>query len=290
MGSPCCVHIYVDDEQAFWRVIKACKYELEKLEATYSRYRVSSLVSQINQSAGKRRYFPVDPQFASLLNYAEMAFSVSDGLFDITAGVLNKIWNFKQQRIPSQLQIDKILPKVGWRKVDYNEQHIRLSETDMEIDLGGIVKEYAADVVATLMKQLGIRHGLVDLGGDIAVIGPHPDNSPWKVAIKHPADPSRAVATIELSSGGLASSGDYARCIELNGERFSHILNPKTGWPIKGLSAVSVWAPQCVVAGTLATTAMLKGNELGLSWLQKVGCHFLTVDNQMKVTSNLSFE
>jgi thiamine biosynthesis lipoprotein len=144
--------------------------------------------------------------------------------------------------------------------------------------ISGIVKEYAADLVVEMLRQSGINHGLVDMGGDIAVIGPHPDNSPWQVAISDPDFPEQAIATIPLMAGGLASSGDYQRFIVLNDERYCHILNPKTGWPVKGLAAVSVWAPQCVVAGTVATIAMLKGDVEGEKWLQDVGCNYVTVN------------
>lgn len=119
-------------------------------------------------------------------------------------------------------------------------------------------EEYAADCLANILYQLDICSGVVDLADDIRILGPHPDGSPWQVGIRHPQHPERAIATIPLMSGGLASSGDYARCFELNGKRYSHLLNPKTGRPIQGLASVSVWAEQCVVAGSIATIAMLK--------------------------------
>jgi len=131
----------------------------------------------------------------------------------------------------------------------------------MNIDFGGVVKEYAADTASTILQNNDIHHGLIDLGGDIAVIGPHPDGSPWGIGVCHPNQPETDIAVVRLIKGGLASSGNYERYFEIGGVRYGHILNPKTGWPVQGVSAVSVVAPQCLVAGSLATVSMLHEGE-----------------------------
>lgn len=279
MGSPCLLHLYCSSKEQFERVASQSVARVNELEALYSRYLADSLLSDINLHAGTGKRFTLADEFWTLLQYANTAHAISDGLFDITSGVLRKVWDFKNGQPPDIAKINSTLVLVGWSKivVDKNDFHLPLA--GMELDFGGIVKEYAADLVAEMLKQSGIKHGLVDMGGDIAVVGPHPDNSPWQVAISDPDLPGQAIATIPLMAGGLASSGDYQRFIVLNDERYSHILNPKTGWPVKGLVAVSVWAPQCVVAGTLATIAMLKGDVEGEQWLQEVGCNYLTVNS-----------
>jgi thiamine biosynthesis lipoprotein len=156
----------------------------------------------------------------------------------------------------------------------------------MEIDFGGVVKEYAVDRAAVLCWQSGIRHGLVNLGGDIKVIGPRADGSPWRVGIQHPHQKEAVMQTVSLSEGALASSGDYERCIEVNGVRYGHVLNPKTGWPVKYLAAVSVVGDFCVVAGSASTIAMLK-EDSGPEWLASLGLPYLWVDVNHSVGGTL---
>ena len=140
----------------------------------------------------------------------------------------------------------------------------------MELDLGGVVKESAVDRVALRCRQVGVRHGLVNLGGDVGIVGPRPDGEAWRIGIRHPRRPSELIQTLQLHAGALASSGDYERCIVLDGVRHGHILDPRTGWPVRHLASVSVVADLCVVAGSASTIAMLKA-EAGPAWLAETG-------------------
>ncbi len=149
----------------------------------------------------------------------------------------------------------------------------------MELDFGGIVKEYAADRAVSLCWEAGIQHGFVNLGGDIKIIGPRPEQQPWCIGIRHPHFPNTTLKNILLTSGALASSGDYERCIRINNIRYGHVLNPHTGWPVQHLSAVSVVAEFCVLAGSAATIAMLKA-DAGPQWLHELGLAHLWVDAQ----------
>jgi thiamine biosynthesis lipoprotein len=124
---------------------------------------------------------------------------------------------------------------------------------------------------------MGVQHGLVDLGGDVRAIDPLPNGSPWKIGIRHPGKAARPIATVGLISGSLATSGDYERFVEVEGQRYCHILNPNSGWPAQGLSSVSVISQECLVAGSLATVAMLKGRD-GIEWLRSLGVRHLYVD------------
>ncbi len=270
MGSPCALHLYGDAETVTGAADAGCA-EVERLEHKYSRYREGSLASRINRSAGQFGGVEVDPETAGLLDYADVAHRESGGLFDISSGILRRVWNYKSDRIPSQAEIEPILACIGWDKVDWNGRRITLPLPEMELDFGGFVKEYAADCVAELCRARGVRHGLVDLGGDLSVIGPHPDGSPWLIGVRHPRQPGHAIATLPLYRGGIASSGDYERCIVFEGRRYGHILDPRTGWPVEGLLCATVVAPRCLVAGSASTIAMLKGEELGGEWLDTLG-------------------
>lgn len=270
MGSPCELKLYAESgskaEQCAATVIK----DVQRLEQRYSRYRPDSDLSRINQIAGQGGSIRLDEETASLMDYAEACYQESEGMFDVTSGLLRKVWNFKNLQLPEQSDIEAILDKVGWHRLSWNNPVLNFSIAGMELDFGGTVKEYAVDRAAGLCLEAGIIHGLINLGGDIRIIGPHPDGSPWVVGIQHPERPNELLKTLSLYQGGMASSGDYQRCIQMNGKRYSHVLNPKTGWPVSFLSAVSVVADFCVVAGSASTIAMLKEAN-GTTWLENFG-------------------
>ena len=183
---------------------------------------------------------------------------------------------FQSARVPAQVEIDQLLPMIGFHKLSWRKSRLMMPAS-MEIDFGGIVKEYAADAAAKLARRLGVEHGLVNLGGDFAVIGSQPENRPWTVWVANPKYPDNLMAKIDLVDGGLASSGDYERSFVHENKRYSHILNPKTGWPCTGLRAVSVAANLCTVAGSIATIAMLMDEESGLIWLRNCGLPVVTM-------------
>ncbi len=278
MGSTCEMQIYAESRIHAKTVIRDMASEVHRLEKKYSRFRHDSFVTDINLAAGKPMGIRLDSETKSLFEHALSCYEQSDGLFDITAGVLNRIWDFRQARVPSQELIDQARSHVGLHKLKWRQGRL-LMPAGMEIDFGGIVKEYAADTAARLGRKLGVRHGLVNLGGDFAVIGPQPGPAPWTVGIINPQAPDSLMATIELLDGGLASSGDYERCFIHEGKRYSHILNPKTGWPCAGLRAVSIAANLCTVAGSMATIAMLQDEAAGIEGLRESGLPHVYMTN-----------
>ena len=286
MGSPCELRLYARSTALAQTAFAAARAEIERLEQLYSRYRDDSTTSRINRSAGNSIGVEVDTETAALLDYAAQAYEQSDGLFDITSGVLRQVWDFKSGRLPDQSKIDEILQRIGWSRVRWQSPRLVLPVAGMELDFGGYVKEYAADATAACCRAHGIEHGLVELGGDICVIGPHPDGSPWRVGVRHPQAPQQAMAAMDLHEGAIASSGNYERYMEVDGVRYCHILNPKTGWPVQGLVAVSVMAPQCLIAGTATTIAMLKGAD-GTQWLSQLGLPWFAVDQQGRPSGSL---
>lgn len=283
MGGPCELQFYAADAA---RAAAAGEAEVRRLEAAYSRYRDDSLTSGINRSAGDPAGVAVDDETAGLLDFAQTAWQQSDGLFDLTSGALRRAWDFKAQRVPSRADVDAALAHVGWHRLRWQRPRLWLA-AGMELDFGGIVKEYAADRAARVLRHAGVRHGLVELAGDIAVVGPHPDGTPWQVGIRHPRDPERAIASIALARGAIASSGDYERYFEAGGRRYCHLLNAKTGWPSDGPAGVSVVAAECLLAGAATTIAMLKGPREGARWLDQLGLPYLCIDASGRVDGSL---
>jgi thiamine biosynthesis lipoprotein len=286
MGSPCELRLYGTDA-AVEAAAETAISEVRRLEAKYSRYRDDSLTARIVAQAGNPAGIEVDDETAALLDYAEAAWRKSEGRFDITSGVLRRAWNWKSGALPSQAQIDALLPLIGFGRLHWQRPVLCLPTAGMELDFGGFVKEYAADRAAESCRAAGIAQGLVDLGGDLAVIGPHPDGSGWRVGIRDPRAPARALASVELRSGGIASSGDYERGMSVGGRRYSHILDPRTGWPARGPSAVTVVAPRCLIAGTASTVAMLHTPEAAPRFLRGLGFAYLCVDPTGRVTGSL---
>jgi thiamine biosynthesis lipoprotein len=287
MGSPCELRLFGPEAEPLERAARLAQAEIARLERKYSRYREDSLASAINRSAGDPDGIEVDLETTRLLEYARTAWEQSGGLFDVTSGVLREVWDFRSGRVPAQRQIDALLRRVGWAKLRWNPPHLLLPVPGMQLDFGGFVKEYAADRAAEACRAAGAAHGMVDLGGDLAALGPRPDGAPWNVGIRHPRRRDAVLASVPLARGGLASSGDYERAMIVDGVRYAHILDPRSGWPVRGLACVSVLAPSCLIAGTATTIAMLKGDD-GPAWLDALGLPSVRMDQAGAVTGSLA--
>lgn len=277
MGSPCEIQLFAKTQARARQVADAAVADVRRLEARYSRYLGDSLLSAINRVAAAGGGIEVDAETAGLLNYALACYEQSGGLFDITSGILRQAWRFGQGALPDETQIQGLLDRIGWHRLRWNPPRLEFPVPGMELDFGGIVKEYAVDRAAALCREAGIRHGLVNLGGDIKLIGPRADGAPWRVGIVHPRQQQATLQTLALREGAVASSGDYERCLVVDGVRYGHVLNPRTGWPVKHLAAVSVVGDFCVVAGSASTIAMLM-EERGPAWLEALGLPHLWVD------------
>jgi thiamine biosynthesis lipoprotein len=281
MASDCAVHLDGETAERLERFAAAAEYEVRRIEARYSRYRGDSELARINKVAATGGSIDIDVETVGLIAYAKACFTKSNGAFDITSGLLRKVWNFSASQLPDQASIDAVLPFIGLDKVVLANDRLQFTQPGMELDLGGLGKEYAADRAAEVCIDLGAREGFVDLGGDIRVIGPQANGLPWRIGIRHPREADRLAAEIHLSNGALATSGDYERFVEIEGRRYCHILDPRTGWPAQGLASVTVISDRCLVAGSLATTAMLLGANGG-AWLRSLGVRHVTIDQNGK--------
>jgi FAD:protein FMN transferase len=280
MASPCELLLEGKGEAALRRGAAAAIAEVRRIESKFSRYQPHSVVSRINAAAGGEP-LEVDAETASLLDFAASLWASSDGLFDATSGVLRRAWDFASKRLPPPGEIEALLPLVGWQNVERHGAAIRLRKPGMQLDFGGFGKEYAADRAAGVLQAHGAQHALVNLGGDIHVLGPHGapqmTGQPWQVAIEQPRPGTDApLATLAIERGGVATSGDYERFFELEGQRYCHILDPRTGWPVQAWRSITVVAANTTAAGALSTIGMLKGAE-AVEWLTGEGAAFLAV-------------
>jgi thiamine biosynthesis lipoprotein len=247
-----------DDPVAADRAAEAAIADVRRIEAKYSRYRDDSVLSAINRAAGGDAV-PIDPETAALLRYADRCHALSGGRFDVTSGVLRRVWDFRRTppRVPGAGEIAQVRALIGWERVEWSDTHVRLPHAGMEIDFGGLGKEYAADRAASILREHGIARALVNLGGDVRAVGGRTASAPWRVGIRDPRDPGRSIATIAIADAAIATSGDYERYIEVDGRRHCHLLDPRTGMSVDCWRSVSVVAPLAIVAGSYATIGML---------------------------------
>ncbi|WP_219319494.1 FAD:protein FMN transferase [Methylovirgula sp. HY1] len=277
MGSPCSLCLYAKAQDMAKEIADAAIEEVRRIERKYSRYLGDSLLSGINRVARTGGDIAVDPETAILFDIAFRAHERSDGLFDISSGRMRQIWNDAIEAIPDDADIVALLGLVGLGKISWQPPQLSFAVAGMELDLGGIAKEYAADRAAEICRAKGSQHGFVNLGGDIAVIGAHPDGAPWRIGIRDPFGSDGAIATLFIDGGGIATSGDYERYWSVEGRRFGHLIDPRTGWPVQGLPSVTVAADTCLAAGMVSTIAVLKG-QAGPKWLRESGAAHLYVE------------
>jgi FAD:protein FMN transferase len=283
MASHCEVRIVGMSRRQAEPLAREAIAEVRRIESKFSRYREQSVVSRINALAGTGQRLDVDAETAQLLNFAAQLHAASDGLFDITSGILRQAWDFRAARRPAPGAIEALLPRIGWAQAHWNGRGIALPKAGMELDFGGVLFAEAADRAATLLQERGVRHGLVNLGGDIRVVGARPEGAPWVLGIQNPRAPAGTMmATMALADGALATSGDYERYFELDGVRYCHVLDPRSGWPVSAWRSVSVVAPACLAAGALTTVAMLKGAG-AIDFLESQNVGYLAVDAQGQV-------
>lgn len=287
MGCPCSIQVEHADAARARRAIQAAVDEVDRLDRKYSHYREDSLLADWCRGAGGGRALELDAESAALFDLAALLHAQSGGMFDVTAGALTRLWDTPAQTLPGANELAGALARSGWRHLEWRRPWLRLLLPGLRLDLGGLVKEYAADRGADALRAQGVHAGVLELGGDVRVLGPHLDGRPWRVGIRHPRAPG-ALAHIELADGGLATSGDYERVRVVAGRRYGHVVDPRSGWPVQSFASVSVCAPSCLAAGAAATLAMLMGVAAGGGYLLELGLPHLTVDADGRVDGSLA--
>ncbi len=259
MASPCEVLADGAGKAETRALTQIAQREALRIEHKFSRYRADSVIGRLHAARGRPQ--TVDDETASLLDFAAHCHALSGGLFDVTSGVLRRAWRFDGgSLLPDAQQVQALCALVGWQRVRWQRPQITLPE-GMEIDLGGIGKEYAVDRVLGLLRARTPRPLLVNFGGDLAVSGPRADGQPWRVGIERLDSAASAPAgLLALSAGALATSGDARRFLLKDGVRYGHVLDPRDGWPVREAPrSVTVAAPTCTEAGLLSTLALLQG-------------------------------
>ena len=250
------------------RIARAAEDEALRIERKFSRFRDDSVVAEITRYAG-RTPVAVDEESISLIEAALELARLTGGRFDPTAGVFRRAWDFRLARVPGDDEIEALLPLVDHRAVSVRDGTVYLRHAGMELDLGGVGKEYAVDRVAEFLTARGVTSAIVDFAGDVRTIGGRGDGKPWSIGVADPRAPGRCRFSVRLiGSAGVATSGDYERCFVQDGVRYHHLLDATTGRPARGIISATVVAADAFLAGRIATAAFLLGPTAGLSLIE----------------------
>ncbi len=281
-GIPVTVLAYGDRDLVF-RAVGEAFSEIGRVGERLSYYLPGSDVSRINRSAGIKPV-KVSEETLEVIRTALEVSRITGGAFDPTAGPLIRLWDLRRGIVPNRKDIEEVLRKVDYRKVnlDVEGKMVFLEEKGMEIHLGGIIKGYLTDRGIEVLKKSGAVAGLVAVGGDVRVFGRKPDGRLWRIGIKDPRGEG-VFAALSLSDAAVSTSGDYGRFFIKNGKRYHHIIDPRTGYPARGLMSVTVIAPSSAFADALATGLFVLGPERALELLKNLSLEGILITSEGKV-------
>lgn len=274
--------------------VKASFAEFQRMHNLTNHFDANSQVSQINQMAGKKPVV-VDPDLMHIIEYSNQLSSKLEGTFDITIGPLVELWGIgrKGDYVPTQAEVDKARALVDYRliKIDHNAHTVYLPKEGMLIDLGGISKGYTVDKVIEILRKKGVTSALVNAGGDVRVIGNKPDGKPWRIGVQDPRQSEGISAKLSLTKWDtMETSGDYQRFITKDGVRYSHILDPRTGWQPRQIASVTTINNSSTDGDILGTAIFILGSEKGLKLLEQFPGNeavIITTDGKVIMTPGL---
>ena len=265
LGTNCSIKFRLTDDRAALTFAANALDWIGKFEAKFSRFRPTSMISQINVAGGD--WVAVDAEMEHMLKLADDLHQRTDGILDPTLLPLLRVWDWKtvHLKLPSASEIKAALALTGWNKVERRPGSVRLPDANMGLDFGGFGKEYAVDYLARMARQNGITDALIDLGRDIFALGGNGKHPFWHVGIEDGCNPGHCWGGLAVTDHAVSASGDYARHFIHQGTRYGHILDPRTGWPVtNGMRAVTVIAPSCLEAGVYSTAVFILGAHKGL--------------------------
>ncbi|MBT9169130.1 MAG: FAD:protein FMN transferase [Syntrophomonadaceae bacterium] len=285
--------IYTANSKAGENALSAAFFEAVRLEAILNRHRAGSELKAINLLAGKEPLSVSADTFTNISLALEVG-RLTSGAFDLTVAPLLELWGFATGNtvVPSQQELAKVLPLVDYRRVRLTEEGMQvfLENDGMKVDLGGIAKGYIVDKAVEVLQAAGISSGTVDAGGDIRVIGSKPDGSPWRIGIRHPRERRELVAIVDLRDKAIVTSGDYERFFTVGGQRYHHLLDPQTGLPVRGVTSVTIVAPNAFTADAYSTAVFVMGQERGMALVEslpELEAIIITEDGQIHLSSGL---
>ena len=270
--------------------------EITRIEYLISDWKPTSQVSEVNQNAGIKPV-KVDREVFELTKRAIQFSEITNGGFDISFAAMDRIWKFdgSMTEMPSAEAIKKSVEKVGYKNIilDSTESTIFLKLKGMKIGFGALGEGYATDKCHAMMIAKGVQAGIINGSGDMSTWGKQPNGKDWKIGITNPFKPEKILAAVPLIDGAVTTSGSYEKFVVFNGKRYSHIINPATGYPATGLCSVTVFGPNAETANGLSTSMMVLGQKEGLLLLQKFpdySCVMITDKGKIVKSKNFSYK
>ena len=290
LGSPLEITVVAMDTIQGNQYIDLAITEVKRIEYLISDWIPSTQISQVNKNAGSKPV-KVDKEVFDLVGRAIKVSQITSGAFDISYASMDKIWKFdgSMKAMPTEEAIKKSVSKIGYKNIilDSKEQTIFLKNEGMKLGLGGIGQGYIADKVKELLFSKGCNSGIVNVSGDINAWGRQQDGNPWTVGIVNPLNKNKVFATFPLEDSAVETSGNYEKYVIFNGIRYSHIIDPRTGYPAQGVVSVSVFAKQTEIADALATGIFVMGVEVGIDLVNQLkGVECIMVDDKGKIHSS----
>ena len=294
MGSRFDITVVAEDTITSNEHIEIAIGEIERIEKLISSWDKNSQTSEINKNAGIKPV-KVDTELFDLIERAIGISKLTDGAFDISYASMDRIWKFdgSMTKMPSEEEIRISISKVGYKNIslDKSNSTVFLKTKGMKIGFGAIGKGYAADMAKDLLISKGVTSGIINASGDMNTWGKQPNGSEWKVAITNPLNKNQAFAILPISNSAVVTSGNYEKYVDFNGKRFTHIIDPRTGYPSSGIISVTVFAPKAELADALATSVFVMGKEAGLdriNQLPKIEC--IIIDDKGNIIKSKNIE
>ncbi len=271
--------------------------EIKRIELLLTTFNEDSQTNEINRNAGIKPV-KVDAEVFNLIGRSLKISALTQGAFDITYGSIDKsLWNFDVniQQLPDKKTAQDSVRLINYRNVILNpaDQTVFLKEAGMRIGFGGIGKGYAADCAKNLLQKQGITSGIVNAAGDLITWGNQPDGKPWTIAIADPDQKAQPFSTLNISNMAIATSGNYEKYAIINGKKYSHTIDPKTGLPVSGIKSVSIICPSGELADAMATPVTVMGVKVGLdliNQLQQIACVIIDDHNQVHTSKNINLK
>lgn len=287
----------VDENEALAeRSIDAAEAEMRRIEAVISSWDSTTQTSAVNRMAGIAPV-AVSNELFQLVKRSIKVSHLTNGAFDITFASINKIWYFdgSMTKVPSADSVVASVSRIGYQKIILNDslKTIFLSEKGMRIGFGAIGKGYAANRAKRVMMDMGIKNGNVNASGDLIAWGTNSNNEPWRIGIADPQDRAKVISWLDIGDMAVVTSGNYEKFAEIDGKRYCHIIDPRTGYPVEGVQSVTIICPDAEVADALATSVMVLGEEDGLkliNTLKDIDCLIYTSDKRLLVSDGIKIE
>lgn len=282
MGSRFDITVVADDSTQGNTHIDTAVNEITRIEKLISSWDPNSQTSEINNNAGIKP-ISVSPELFNLIERSLQISKLTDGAFDISYASMDKIWKFdgSMTKMPSESEIKASVANVGYQNVILNkDQHtVFLQKPGMKIGFGAIGKGYAADKTKRLLMEEGVKAGIINASGDMNTWGIKPDGNPWTVAITNPLDKTKSFGILPITDEAVVTSGNYEKQVQFNGKRYTHIIDPRTGYPSSGLISVTVFAKKAELADALATSVFVMGKDVGIERINQIpGVECIVID------------